>query len=128
MSRRADFDGVAQGDTLTRCRLLSGKSRTQVAVQIGIEADTYRKYETGQTELRVSQVKPFAEALGITAPELSSALGICEQANLRVALGAMFDRPEIVDSAVAALTRLSSTDSVDALRIFRDLRAMNLTS
>jgi hypothetical protein len=41
-----------------------------------MEADTYRRYETGQTELRVNQIVPFARAYGIAPRELSEALGL----------------------------------------------------
>lgn len=76
MSKRDDFDGVAQGDVLLRFRLLAKKSRSQVGVAVGMEGDTYRKYETGQTELRVSQIPAFAAAYGVSPRQLSEALGL----------------------------------------------------
>jgi transcriptional regulator with XRE-family HTH domain len=75
VTRHAGGDAERQGDALTRLRTRAGRSRTQVAYDLGIEADTYRRYETGQTELRVNQVEPFAKALGTTPDVLLQALG-----------------------------------------------------
>lgn len=76
MAKSDNFDGVAQGDVLLRFRLLAKKSRSQIGVAVGMEGDTYRKYETGQTELRVSQIPAFAAAFGVSPRELSEALGL----------------------------------------------------
>jgi transcriptional regulator with XRE-family HTH domain len=45
-----------------------------LAVELGMEADTWRRYENGQTEMRVNQVRPFARAFGVPAHELIEAL------------------------------------------------------
>lgn len=74
MTRRADHDAERQSDVLTKLRIGAGKSRTAIAVDLGMEADTYRRYEIGQTELRVNQVRAFARAYGVTARELLDAL------------------------------------------------------
>lgn len=74
VTRRADHNAERQADVLTGFRMRSGKSRTQVAFDLQMEADTYRRYETGQTEMRVNQVMPFARALGTTPRELMAAL------------------------------------------------------
>ncbi len=41
-----------------------------------MESDTYRKYENGQTELRVSQLPRLAAAYGVTAEDLARELGV----------------------------------------------------
>lgn len=74
MTRRMDFDSSHQQDVLTRFRVKSGRNRTQVAALIPMDHDTYRRYENGQTELRVSQVPAFAHALGIPVSVLLDAL------------------------------------------------------
>jgi hypothetical protein len=78
VTRRADFDGALQQDVLTRFRVKSGRNRTQVAAMIPMDHDTYRRYETGQTELRVSQVPAFARALLIEPSTLIEALDLLE--------------------------------------------------
>lgn len=63
---------------LTRLRVRSKKSRTQIAVALGMEHDTYRRYEIGQTELRISQVRPFARAYGLSPSDLMRELGLLD--------------------------------------------------
>ena len=128
MPARTAFDGRVQRAALTDLQARSGKTATDLASEVGLSDPQYRRYVWGKLPIRSDQLSSFASAYGVTVPELSSALGFCGEPDLRAALSSMFSRPEIVDSAVAALTRLSSTDSVDALRIFRDIRGMNLSS
>ncbi len=78
VAKSEDFDGVAQGDALTRLRLLSKQTRTQVAVKIPMEADTYGKYESGRSELRLGQFKAFAAALGVSTATLCWSLGLLD--------------------------------------------------
>jgi transcriptional regulator with XRE-family HTH domain len=91
VTRQAGGDAERQGDALARLRTRAGRSRTQVACDLGIEADTYRRYDTGQTELRVSQVEPFAEALGTSSDVLLRELGfqVVAAQTLRAALEAV---------------------------------------
>lgn len=79
MTKRADFDGALQAEVLVRFRTQAGRSRTTVASLLGLDHDTYRRYETGRTELRVSQVTPFAHALGTTPRALAEALGLLNE-------------------------------------------------
>jgi transcriptional regulator with XRE-family HTH domain len=82
VTRHAAHDAELQSDALTKLRTRGGRSRTQVAAALGIEADTYRRYENGQTELRVNQLRPFASALNTEPVVLLYELGFREFAAL----------------------------------------------
>lgn len=99
MAKSDSFDGVAQGDVLLRFRLLAKKSRSEVGVAVGMEGDTYRKYETGQTELRVSQIPVFAAAFGVSPRALSEALGLLVETpyDFRAALHGQIPDDQIAD-------------------------------
>lgn len=75
MTKQVTYDVDRQIDALTTLRKRSGRGRSEIAVDLGIETDTYRRYENGQTELRVSQVEPFAAAYSVTPTMLLWELG-----------------------------------------------------
>jgi transcriptional regulator with XRE-family HTH domain len=111
VTKQAAFDVGRQIDALTRLRKRSGKGRSQIAVDLGMETDTYRRYENGQTDLRVSQIDAFARVYGVTPAQLIAELGFELPAwSPRAALEAAGLDPDRVDGVMRTIAEWDEAD------------------
>ncbi len=75
-SRDLSPEQKRQSAALKAAEAGAGRNRTQLAADLGLSYDQYSRYVSGATPLRVSQIRPFAEAYGLPARELTRLLGL----------------------------------------------------
>jgi transcriptional regulator with XRE-family HTH domain len=73
---RVTDEGRHVAAVLRAIRAERGLTQAQVAKQWGMTVDGYRPYEAGRRQLRTGALPGLAAALGITASDLSSRLGL----------------------------------------------------
>lgn len=62
---------IALGALITRLREASGKERTEVAAELGVDTETVRRWEIGKIAPKKMAIEALARAVGASAAELS---------------------------------------------------------